>query len=145
MTGKHWSDDELLDGLYGVAPADNHLNSCAECAERWQTLAARRRAMIATGDAAAVDLNLLIRQRTAVMDRIEQCGSSFGFWRETVAFACAAAMIVGFAFYQHQHPKAAAVETASSDTQFFSEIYSEVQQTEPRAVKPMRRLFQEHP
>ena len=30
-----------------------------------------------------------------------------------------------------------------SDSQFFSEIYSDLQQTEPRAAKPIRRLFQE--
>ena len=145
MTGKHWSEDELLDQLYGVGPDDNHLSGCAECTARLRMLEAQRTVVTTNHEATPVDAALLVRQRTAVMDRIEQSTDSSGFWRMTTAFAAAAAMIVGFAIYQPPLPKPVVTQTASSDTQFFSEIYSEVEQTEPRAVKPMRRLFQEHP
>ncbi len=156
MSGKHWSDDELLDRLYGVGPDDDHLSFCAECEGRLQELAARRSAVVLNGESAVdagVDAALLLRQRAAVMDRIEKSAGSFISWRAVTAFAGATAMILGFAIYQPQRTKPAfqqpatqsVARTASSDTQFFSEIYSAVEQTEPRAVKPMRRLFEERP
>ncbi len=148
MNGKHWSDDELLDRLYGVGPDDDHLSGCAECEGRLQELVTRRRGVVLSQEL-AVDPTLLLRQRAAVMDRIEKSSGSFVSWRAVTAFAGAAAMILGFVVYQPQRTKPVVMQTvsqtASSDTQFFSEIYSEVEQTEPRAVKPMRHLFEEHP
>ena len=144
MNGKHWSEDELLDRLYGVSPDDDHLGACAECNERLLALAARRRAVVSNGET-AVNPALLLRQRVAVMDRIDRSTGLFVSWRAVTAFAGAGAMVLGFLVYQPQRPKPVVTQTASSDAQFFSEIYSEVEQTEPRAVKPMRRLFEDHP
>jgi hypothetical protein len=144
MNGKHLSEDELLDRLYGLGPEDNHLNVCAECGERWQALLARRRAVVdQAGSSVEVDSVQLSRQRAAVMDRIQHSKTRFLSWRTVTAFAGAAAMVLGFVVYHPQRPRATPVQTASSDSQFFSEIYSEMEQTEPRAVKPIRRLFQE--
>jgi hypothetical protein len=143
MNGKHWGEDDLLDRLYGVGPDDDHLKDCAECGERWQALLARRHAL---GDQVEVDPSRLLRQRVAVMDRIERSSTSLVSWRAVVVgFASATAMMLGLIVYHPERPKPNPVTTASSDTQFFSEIYSEMEQTEPRAVKPMRRLFQEKP
>ena len=144
MNGKHWSEDELLDRLYGVGPDDDHLSVCAECDERLQALAARRRVVV-SNEECTVAPALLLRQRVAVMERIERPGSSLVSWRAATAFTCAIAIVLIFAVYQPQRPKAVVTQTASSDAQFFSEIYSEVEQIEPRAAKPMRRLFEEHP
>jgi hypothetical protein len=77
------------------------------------------------------------------MRRIDRSGLLFFPWKAVTAFAGAAAMVLGFIAYHPELPKPAAVQTASSDSQFFNEIYSDLQQTEPRAVKPIRRLFQE--
>jgi hypothetical protein len=144
MNSKHPSEDELLDRLYGVGPEDDHLNVCAECEGRWQALLASRRAVLnQAGSSVEVDSVQLSRQRAAVMDRIEHSNTRFLSRRVVTAFAGAAAMVLGFVVYHPQHPKATPVQTASSDSQFFSEIYSEMEQTEPRAVKPIHRLFQE--
>lgn len=144
MNGKHWSEDELLDRLYGVGPDDDHLRICAECDGRLQALAARRRVVV-SNEESTVDPALLLRQRVAVMERIERPGSSLVSWRAATAFTCAIAIILIFAVYQPQRSKSVVTQRASSDAQFFSEIYSEMEQIEPRAAKPMRRLFEEHP
>jgi hypothetical protein len=145
MNGKHWSDDELLDRVYGVGPEDDHLNVCAECEQRWLALSASREALVSRTSVESANLTpaQLLRQREAVMARIERSSGFLLPWRAVVAFAGAAAMMVGFIVYHPEHSKPVTVQTASSDAQFFSEIYSEVEQMEPRAVKPMRRLFQE--
>ena len=39
MNGKHWTDDELLEALYGVRRAGDHLRDCAECKQRWEAFA----------------------------------------------------------------------------------------------------------
>lgn len=142
MNGKHWSEEEMLDHLYGVGPDDDHLSICAACDGQLQALAARRRTVVSNGEP-AVDGAFLLRQRTAVMDRIERSNRSFISWKAVTAFAGATAMVLGFLVYQPQRTKPLVAQTVGSDTQFFSEIYSEVEQTEPRALKPMRRLFEE--
>ncbi len=147
MNRKHWSDDELIGRLYGVGPEDNHLDDCAECGERSKALAASRRGVVMKARDIAIDPASLLRQRMRVMDRIEHSTGGFLSWRAVTAFAGATAMVLGFLVYHPRQPKpvVAVTQTASSDAQFFSEIYSEVEQTEPRAMKPMRQLFQERP
>lgn len=142
MNGKHWSDDELLDHLYGVGPENNHLKACADCSERWHTLEASRRAFMQDPEVSSVRL---LQQRTAILQRIERSQSTFFSWRFLTALSGATAMALGVLVYTPQHTNPVAVQTASSDTQFFSEIYSEMEQTEPRAVRPIRKLFKEQP
>jgi hypothetical protein len=142
MNGKHWTDGELLEALYGVRPAGDHLSDCAMCGERWQMLVANRRALTIGVEA---DPAMLLRQRAAVMERIEHSRSPFVSWRAVTVLAGVTAMVIGFVLFQPARPKPVTVQTASSDSQFFSEIYSEMEQTEPRAMKPIRRLFQEKP
>ena len=145
MNGKHWSEDELLDRLYGVGPENDHLDVCADCGARWRELTASRQALVQRAAAAESDIDAvrLLRQREAVMDRIDRAVNIFVPWRAVTAFAGVAAMILGLVIYHPERPKVEAVQTASSDSQFFNEIYSDLQQTEPRAAKPIRGLFQE--
>jgi hypothetical protein len=145
MNGKHWSDDELLDRLYGLVPEDDHLNVCPECGARWQQLVSSRRGVVrgALAAEAAIDSVRLRRQREAVMNRIDRSNHLFMPWRAVTALAGVGAMVLGFMVYHPERPKPLPVQTASSDSQFFSEIYSDLQETEPRAARPIRKLFQE--
>jgi hypothetical protein len=140
MNSKHWTDEELLERLYGIGREDNHLQACAECDARWNDLVTSRRTLKSE---LQVSPSFLLRQRMAVMERIESSKSSFFTWRSVTAVAGACAMALGFVIYHPEQPKTVAVRTVTSDSQFFAEIYSAVEQTEPRAVKPIRRLFEE--
>ena len=142
MNGKHWTDEELLDRLYGVGCEDNHVEACAECGARWNDLLASRRMLQGEQE---VSPSFLLRQRMAVMERIAPSNHSYFTWRTMTAAAGACAMAIGFVVFHPEQPKTVAVRAVASDSQFFSEIYSEVEQTEPRAVKPIRRLFEEQP
>ncbi len=141
MNGKHWTDEELLERLYDVGRDDDHLEVCANCGERWNALLLRRQVSKAGIE---VKQSLLLRQRLAVMERIETPTPMLVWWRAAAVLAGCCAMVLSVLIYRPQQPKAA-VQTASSDAQFFAEIYFEVQQTEPRAVKPIHRLFQGRP
>jgi hypothetical protein len=140
MNSTHWTDEELLDRLYGVGREDNHLEACAECGARWNDLAASRRTLKSEPE---VNPSFLLRQHMAVMERVEPSRSSFITWKAVTAVAGACAMALGFVIYHPEQPKTVVVRTVTSDSQFFSEIYSAVEQTEPRAVKPIRRLVEE--
>ncbi len=137
MDGMHYSDDELLDRMYGIRErADNHLDQCQECRGRWSAL----------GKSRAAELNrlgtepgeeILLKQRAAIFEKIEH--RSRGQWLPgpIPAFATAAVCLVASFLYQ---PAPRPVEI--SDAQFFAEIYSVAESNEPRAAAPIQNLFQ---
>src|SRR6478672_2463250 len=125
MNSKHWTDEELLDRLYGVGREDNHLQTCVECDARWNDLVAARRTLKSEPE---VSPSFLLRQRVAVMERIEPSKGSFFTWRSVTAVAGACVMALGFVIYRPEQPKTVAVSTVTSDSQFFAEIYSAVEQ-----------------
>lgn len=146
----HWTDDELLDRLYGLdAPAGkevSHLENCSDCSGRWRRLeAARERGLNAM---APVDESRLRRQREAVWRRVDEARRPW-LWRAVPAAATAMMLMVGVAMNQHPAPEIplqtmAAVqpaELAQSDDQFFQEIASVANAEEPSSAAAIRNLF----
>jgi hypothetical protein len=137
MAGKHWSDDELLSRLYGVGPENSHLEECAECGERWRRLlAARERVLESPG----VPETFLAAQRRAIYERLEHRAETARGFSLTPGLAVAVMILLAL-LVAGPRPKEQP-RLASSDAQFFSEIYSVVQSTEPAAIEPIRGLFE---
>ena len=136
MAGRHWTGEELIGRLYGIGPGDGHLEECAECSERWQRLLIARSEVLQVPH---VPEDLLIRQRRAVYDQLEQPRRA---WRPAFAHAVAVAMLLVLAILMLRPALTPQPTRASSDTQLFSEVYSEIQSTEPDAVAPIRGLFE---
>jgi hypothetical protein len=139
----HWSDEDLLNRLYGLeAEAARHpIESCAECAARWQALSERREAVLA---AAPVSDDRLRAQRLAVFARIE-APRPMWLWRAMPASAFALLLAAGIALHG-PNPQAPATEVAEagvSDSQLFSEIAQITEQYAPAAADPLRELFAE--
>ena len=42
MNGGHWTDQDLINHVYGVGPEDEHLQACSECRARWMAISERR-------------------------------------------------------------------------------------------------------
>lgn len=131
----HWTDDNLIERLYGVGPEGDHLAHCVECARRLEMLAVRKRIVTREPE---IPAGLLAAQRTAVYQRMER--PRYGM-RAVPAFAGACALALALVMYRPAPP--AAPQAVVSDAQFFSEVSSLIQTPEPAAAEPIRRLFKE--
>ena len=142
MTGKHWSDDELIARLYGIEPSGTHLEECAECAGRWQQLVAARERVIAEP---AVSEERMTALRRATLERIEQPARPA--WRPGFAPVLASLALLLLALVltlPAPGPQPTmAVSSGPSESELFAEIYTTVETTEPAAVAPIRSLFEE--
>jgi hypothetical protein len=148
---RHLTRDDLIDRLYGIAPAEvnTHFESCGECAKRLQALELRR-----TDSAAAtmVSDEALAKQRRAILNRVEAPLSRVPSrikWVPALAAACL--LVVMALVYQPGEPVstpatdskiAKAAPDLLNDEQLFSEIYAIERAEEPRAATPIRQLFE---
>jgi hypothetical protein len=138
MSGKHWDDDALIGRLYGVGPDDGHLGDCAECAQRWQTLLARRESVLAQP---GLPEELMDRQRREVYQRLES--SAKRRWWLPFAPVAATAGVVLLAVVLFRSGPAPPPVVSSADSGLYTEVYSLVQTSEPQAVEPIHALFEE--
>lgn len=140
----HWSDEDLVNRLYGLEPAQapHPLESCGHCAARWQALMARREAVLADP---LVCEDRMRTQRLAVFSRLESARRGW-IWRVVPATAAAALLLAIGVSLHAPRPVAPAQEIADaglSDAQLFSEIAMIAEQEAPAAAEPLRALFSE--
>lgn len=119
---KHWTDDDFLDHLYELRPADRHLEECSACRAAFQLWMAARERMRITPQLAAPEITV-VRERPLR-------------WVAAAALACSALLVILF-----EPPPA--VETARHDAQLMADIYRTVYDAEPAAIEPLRGLFEE--
>ena len=150
---EHLNDDELIQLLYGLGDAEDHLPGCAECGERWSEM---QRALGRTRAESAIEISgrRLAVQRQQILERLEQ--PTFGrdalgsyAWRWVPA-AAAASLVAAALFLSRSpfpskvpQPSPAASVNAEADAALFTDVYSMEQDVEPRAAAPIRALFQE--
>ena len=128
----HYTEDELLDRLYEVGRADNHLEHCEPCRARWEDLLRRRHEMLQPppiSDAWLGAQRALFRERSARP----------GPLRPALAFA----MVALLAFLLTRPAERPAAVLASGDAQLLSEIYQLIEDEEPRGAMPVHGLFEE--
>ncbi|MFN3323779.1 MAG: hypothetical protein ACK5AZ_09810 [Bryobacteraceae bacterium] len=138
MKAQHWSEDDFLDRIYGIGPADDsHLAECYACRERWNQFARARAAIL---EPPAVPADLLAAQRRAIRARMDAPSRA----PLRVASAAAAMLVLVLSVTLLRKPEAVEPMVATSDAQLLSEIYSEVfEYDEPWATSPVRALFVE--
>jgi anti-sigma factor RsiW len=146
----HWSDDDLLDRLYGQDAAAgkdaSHLDHCADCGQRWTELT--RKQALCTARAPEIDDATLRAQRERIWRRVEETKRPW-IWRAAPAAATALMLIIGVALQTGPAPETggqpmAQTQTASldvSDDQLFSEIASIANAEEPSGAAAIRNLF----
>lgn len=137
MADRHWSDDEMIARLYEVGPEGLHLQECESCAQRWQRLAAARAQILR---APAVSEGFLAAQRRAIYGRLDRTPERSPGWRLAPGLALAFMLLLAVLLVRPAPEPETSL--ASSDAQFFTEVYSVVQSTEPRAAGPLHGLFE---
>jgi predicted anti-sigma-YlaC factor YlaD len=131
---QHWTEEQLLEHLYGLRNADEHLTSCPECSSRFAQMSTSRKG--ATEPPEIPD-DFLAAQRRRIHERI---GSPLRSWRPlrwAVPLMAVFAIVFGLTIY-HSMPT-----PQSHDDQFFSEISTMAQTPTPKAVQPIEALVDE--
>jgi hypothetical protein len=147
------SDDDLIGLLYGLGDAEGHLAGCSECGERWsdmhRALGMARAESVASenGGATEISRRRLAAQRLRILERVEQPAGSHA-WRWVPVAAAASLLAAGLFMKQSSSvpqpaPSAAAAVNPEADAELFTDVYSMEQDVEPKAVAPIRALFQE--
>lgn len=146
---RHWTDDELIDRMYGVGAAGAH--ECAECDARLREME-RVRAEVTRELVPASDF--LAAQRRAIYSRL---GERAGERRPAVVWAPATVAVLcliaaGIFAYHGSAAGPAPVRPVphvlaradADDAQFLSDVYSMEQTSEPRAAEPIHALIEEN-
>ena len=137
MKARHWGDDELIERLYGLGPADGHLEECGLCASRWRDLLASREQVL---QPAPVSEELLVHQRDAVQ---QACGRPVrSYWWLPYAYASATAAVLLLAVLLYRPAPVPEPARVSSDTELLADVYSVLMRSEPLAAEPIHALFE---
>jgi anti-sigma factor RsiW len=141
MNERHWSDERLIASLYGVGPEDDHLEECSVCRARLERISARRQALATEPE---VSDQFLAAQRRSVYARIRESESRPGIWFTWApAAALAATIVFGVTLMRLAPEQRLEVAGGLPESTLYTEIYNEVAMTQPRAVQPIRGLFEE--
>jgi predicted anti-sigma-YlaC factor YlaD len=137
---EHWTDDQLIDHLYGVGPGDGHLPNCAACLARFAAIETRRR-QLPVDD--SVNEDLLAAQRRAVYARLEKPRQWWHAWPLGRTAAAAVMLIVfagTFTVYQSRQREKA---ESRADAQLAQEVSQMSFESESPATAPLKGLFVE--
>jgi hypothetical protein len=140
----HWTDEQLIDHLYGIGPADDHLPQCENCLSRLSAMETRRRVSI---DEPVSD-HLLAAQRRAIYARLSE---PHHWWsalssrvmpvrRWAAATAMAAVLLGSASVYQYQNHLREAAESRA-DAQLAQDVSQMSFESEPPATAPLEGLF----
>jgi len=139
----HLSEHDLLNRLYGVEEHAAHLESCKECARRWEDLSARRAKLMSTALSRAAAVpdppdGFLAVQRNRIYARLEVGPQRRIRWAPA---AVAAGALVAVGLFVHR--PAASTPAEPADAQLFADVYTVEQSVEPAAAEPIHALFEE--
>ena len=138
--GKHYSNEDLINRLYGIGRSDSHVEQCEDCRARWEQLLERRREIMEPPE---VPAEFLAAQRREVYRRLES-NRSWWAWRLGPALATVSVLVLGIVLSRPvPAPEPTLAVNTNGDAEFFAEIYSMVESTEPWAAEPIYGLFEE--
>ena len=136
MNSGHWTEDDLINSIYGVGPERNHLDECPACRERWVAFQARRAEITVEPEVSA---DFLAAQRRMIYHRIEQGPRRMR--RLAPAFVAMLALLIALMVYRPV-TTTPPPSLSPSDEQLTSDIYSMEQNSEPQAARAMHALFE---
>lgn len=132
----HWSDEDLINKLYGIGREDSHLSECAACGARWNAIEARRQELTVEPEISA---SFLAAQRRQIHERLED-RSGFGWhlpFAPAMAVMCVVVLGVMLSGPAPSPPPTTMATNGLSDSEFYTEIYSLVENPEPWAAEPV--------
>ncbi len=141
---KHWSDEDLINSMYGIGPEDSHLTGCEDCRSRWLRIQARRREALRSVE---IPPSLLGAQREAIRNRVAGRSARGWTFRVSPVFAVLALVILSVILTRPvpEPPTIAQnlTQQQPKNDEFFTEVYSMVESPEPWATEAMYGLFEE--
>jgi len=142
----HWTDEQLIEYLYGVGPEDGHLGGCSDCRTRLASMQARRRSLeFSPSSESEVSFDFLASQRRKIYARLTEPRHWWsGLQPRRLASAAAAVLVLGggLLLYEENH-KQPIVNDGVSDAQLAQEVSSMAENPEPPAAAPLQAFFEE--
>ncbi len=138
MYSEHWSDDHLIDRLYGIGPEDGHLEKCPPCARRWEAI--RRRSESLRQAEIEVSEDHLVAQRRAIRARL---GEKRRVLPRVLVPVLATLLLAAIVILDRHAPAPRPAVDKVSDAQLFDDVFNRISGTEPNAMGPIRSLFEE--
>jgi anti-sigma factor RsiW len=140
MYDRHWTDDELISNLLGVGPEDGHLETCPDCARRWEKVRQKQEAV----REAFTDVSpgKLTAQRHSIRARLY--GKSHRL-RPILASSLVTAILivlVSLVLFKPESPRPPSPDTVLEDN-LLEEAYQMSLSSEPTAIAPVQLLFEE--
>ena len=142
MRDRHWTQEELVAGLFGLEPEDRHLAACPECRRRLDSMRQRRDTLAAAIEG-RVSGERLAAQRLAIRSRIGNRNRKFNpFLVPTFAAAALIALTVFISLRPTTAPEQQ-VRGAAAGDEVLEEAYRMSTSLEPAALIPVQALFEE--
>jgi anti-sigma factor RsiW len=139
----HWTDEQLVEHIYGVGPHDGHLESCLECRGRLASLGQHRQAIERSAAGDGVTFDFLAAQRRRIYARLSKRTpgwSRLGIHRWATAAVAAVALTSGVMIYENTQLHA---RSNVSDAQLAQEVSQIASDSEPQPIAPLQALFEE--
>jgi anti-sigma factor RsiW len=150
MSREHWTNDQLIEYLYGLRSDEGHLAGCDECRSRLHELESSRQALEAEWKASDdVPSELLAAQRRRiyqVVDKPQRWWSLAGRPQWASAAVVVVLLAGGATLVEQRHanaPSAPAHQLVKpvSDSELADEVSSIADSSEPNAAAPLEGLF----
>lgn len=142
----HWTDEQLIEHLYGVAPEADHIQNCSHCRERLSRMVTDRERVEREAAVADQDLfDLLAAQRRTIYARLaerprRQVSAQVRRW---AAAAAMVALLSGGALLYEQNQRQQAAQNKVTDAQLAQEVSRIADDSEPLPTAPLQALFDE--
>jgi hypothetical protein len=140
----HWTDEQLIEHLYGIGPDARHVDECSECRARLSSMVLARRAVeMNTAADEEVPSEVLAAQRRSIYAQIERI-QSWPSWLNVRRWMAVGAMFVlvggGAALYEQVRQQEAA-QNRVTDAQLAQEVSQIASDIEPEPTAPLQALF----
>ena len=133
---KHWTEIDFQNWLYGLKDEDPHVGQCGQCSAELERLRQGRRRITEEPE---VSSDFLAAQRRTIYSRLEESPRGhWAAWRWVLSTAMLLAIVFGLTL-----PRWHKTAPTISDEQLFSDLAAMEQSTEPKAIEPMHRLFEQ--
>ncbi len=139
MSGKHYSDDDLVARLFGLGPDDPHLAECEECTRRWDKI--RERIELRRPAEVEVPADFLAAQRRAIYARVERKSRRLPLRWLPLPAAALLVLVMVFTVFKpasHKSPK-----DVISDDQALQDVFTTGSRIELAGLNPVESLFEE--
>ncbi len=142
----HWTDEQLVEHIYGVGPEDGHLESCLECQGRLASFRQHRQAIERSAGSDGVTFDFLAAQRRNIYARLADrtpWRSRLRMRRWATAAAAAVALTGGIIVYENTQQHSLEARNKISYAQLAQEISQIASDSEPQPIAPLQALFEE--